>query len=184
MGKLRNDVSFRTAVRRLRPADFLSFEAMSSLALGIGLALTLFLRADVTARINLAGIYLAVLAALLAIVFAGLALVAALLSEAYLRLLRTSDSGLLSFFRPFVLAVGVQTGTLVSAVLYYGTGQYWSPAVEPWLFGIVSVFFFASCLEIVVLTRSVLMHALLRSRLSKVIESEAKRDREGYTSTQ
>lgn len=177
MGNIRRQVGFWTAVGRLRVSDVLSIEAVASLMLGVGLAWLLWRFEDVAKRSEIAGLYVAVVAALVAIVFAGLALVASLLSDSYLRLLETSDSGILGFFRPFLIAVGVQIATVVGALLYSALADALPAGVEPWLFGAVSVFFFASCLEIVVLTRSVLMHALLRTKFASAIESTKQRGR-------
>jgi hypothetical protein len=109
-------------------------------------------------------------------VFAGLALVASLLSEDYLRLLRSGDSGVLGFFRPFMITIGIQVATVLGSVCYVAVARLLFQ-FEPWVFGAVSVLFVASCLEIVALTRSVLMHALLRSRFSEVSDIEAERER-------
>ncbi len=144
----------------------------------------MFVVGDLTSRTALAGNFLAVVAALLGIVFAGLALVVALLSEAYLRLLRSGSNGLLGFFRPFMLAIGLQVFTVIGTVVYLAVaGQIgvaspeWLRNVEPWAFGVLAVCFVASCLELVVLTRSVLLHALLRSELSGVTDLVAQKER-------
>ncbi|UAJ81238.1 hypothetical protein IT072_09795 [Leifsonia sp. ZF2019] len=170
-------MSFWTAVGRLRLSDVFSFETLSSIVLGVGLAWYLAAFGALAQRTSLASSFLAVVAALVAIVFAGLALVASLLSDTYLRLLRTNESGVLGFFRPFLLAVGVQVATLIGTAFYLALSPTLPRPVEEYFFGLVATFFFASCFEIVVLTRSVLMHALLRSRLGELIELETEKER-------
>lgn len=176
MGSVRRTVGFWTAVGRLRLSDLVTVEAGTSVVLGAGLSWLLWAYGDLAARTHIAESYLAVSAALVAIVFAGLALVASLLSDSYLRLLDSSDSGVLGFFRPFLIAVGVQVATLVGSLLYSALASLIPPRIEPWIFGALSVLFFASCLEIVVLTRSVLMHALLRNKFASTIENTRARN--------
>jgi len=178
MGKLRSEVGFWTAVGRLRLADVFSIENLFSVLLGAGVGIYLALVGTSGQRVSLAASYLSVVAALVAIVFAGLALVASLLSDAYLRLLQTNEDGVLGFFRPFLLVVGLQVSTVVGTTVYIATARSLSRVPEEVFFGLISVFFFASCLEIVVLTRSVLMHALLRSRLAELVEFQAAKDSE------
>ena len=67
---------------------------------------------------------------------------------------------------------------MLGAVGYVAMAPYVPTEVEPWLFGALCVFFVASCLEVVVLMRSVFMHALLRTRFAQVLENERKRQRE------
>lgn len=181
MGRTRSEVGFWTAVGRLRLADLVSVESVASVLLAAGFGFLMFQFGTLGARAVVASTYVSVAAALVAIVFAGMALVASLLSDAYLRLLRASDSGVLGFFRPFMLAIGLQVATLVGALLYSALAALIPDGWEPWAFGVVSGFFFASCFEIVVLTRSVLMHALLRTKFGEVLDLEAERERKKRT---
>lgn len=178
MGEVRREVGFWRAVGRMRLRDVFSVETIASGLLGVSLGVGMTLLGTLDARIAVAGLFVSVAAALVAIVFAGVALVTSLLSDAYLRLLQASDSGVLGFLRPFLIAVGIQIATVLGAVGYVAMAPYIPIEVEPWLFGLVSVFFVASCLEVVVLMRSVFMHALLRTRFAQVLESERKRQRE------
>lgn len=182
MGKTRREVGFWTAVGRLSLSDLFSVETFASLALGAGLGVIMWAYGTTDDRTGVASLYVSVVAALVAIVFAGLALVASLLSEAYLRLLRGNESGVLGFFRPFMLAIGLQVATIVGSLVYVALAGIMPEQIEPWVFGAVSVLFFASAFEIVVLTRSVLMHALLRSKFGEVLDFEVERERKRGTS--
>lgn len=179
MGSTRRAVGFWTAVGRLRIRDVFSVESVASLVLGVGLAWLLATYSGLDDRVAVATSYVAVAAALSAIVFAGLALVASLLSDTYLRLLDSGEAGVLGFFRPFLIAIGVQIATVIGSLIYSATADLIPAVVEPWLFGALSVLFFASCLEVVVLTRSVLMHALLRSKFAAVVQTEKDRGQQG-----
>ena len=181
MAKLRSEVGFWSAVGHLRLRDLVSVEFAASIVLGAGLGVLLFQFGTLADRERAAGLFVAVVAALVGIVFAGVALVTSLLSDTYLRLLKASDSGILDFLRPFMLAVGVQVATLISAVFYSALAPSIPAALEPWLFGVIAVLFCASCLEIIVLTRSVFMHAQLRTRFAEVLELDAERERKRRT---
>lgn len=175
MGEVRSEVGFWRAVGRLRLSDVFSVETVASVILGAALGYGLFVLGALGDRVEVARLYVGVAAALVAIVFAGVALVTSLLSDSYLRLLQASDSGVLGFLRPFMIAVGVQITTVLGAVGYAAIAKFIPSGVEPWLFGALSVFFVASCLEVVVLMRSVFMHALLRTKFAQVLENERKR---------
>jgi len=177
VSKIRSEVGFWATVGRLKLSELFSVENISSVLLGAGLAWFLVVNASLEDRVRVAGLYLSVVAALVGIVFAGLALVASLLSEAYMALLRSGDTGVLGFFRPFMLAIGVQVATVLLSLTYCAVAKLISQSLEPWVFGVSSALFFSSCLEIVVLTRSVLMHTLLRSRLNQVVELHGERKR-------
>lgn len=179
MGEVRNEVGFWRAVGRLRLSDVFSMETIASVVLGASLAFGLFAMGTLRDRVEIAGLYVGVAGALVAIVFAGVALVTSLLSDSYLRLLQASDSGVLGFLRPFMLAVGVQIATVLGAVGYAAMARFIPEAWEPWVFGVLSILFVASCLEVVVLMRSVFMHALLRTRFAQVLENERNRQANG-----
>lgn len=175
MGEVRSEVGFWRAIGRLRLRDVFSVETVSSIVLGSGLGVALFFLGTLRDRVEVSGLFVGVAAALVAIVFAGVALVTSLLSDSYLRLLEASDSGVLGFLRPFMIAVGVQIATVLGAVGYSALAKFMPPGVEPWLFGLLAVFFVASCLEVVVLMRSVFMHALLRTKFARILDNERKR---------
>lgn len=177
MDMKRSDVGFWTAVGRLRVGEVFSIETILSVVVGAGLGIALWRLGDLGERTATASNYLVVLPALVAIVFAGLALVAALLSDTYLRLLRSAPSGVLGFFRPFMLAIGVQIGAVLFDVAYLAFASHLPEAAEQIAFGLLSVTFVAACLELVVLTRSVLMHVLLRSKLGEVASADRDRRR-------
>lgn len=184
MGDQRREVGFWNAVGHLRVADLATIETAASLLIGAGLGVWMAVAAGLDARLQLASSFLTVVAALLAIVFAGLALVVSLLSDTYLRLLRSGQSGVIGFFRPFMLAIGLQVFTVIATVTYLAVASQltdvmppWLFVAEPWVFGLLAVCFVGSCLELVVLTRSVLLHALLRSQLSEVTDLALEKQR-------
>lgn len=169
-------MGFWGAVGRLRLSDVVSVENVSSLVLGGAGALVLVLNTSSATRHGVAGDYLAIAAALVGVVFAGLALVVALLSESYMKLLAESTSGVTGFLSPFMIAIGLQVGSLLISVAYRALGEL--PAfvpVEPWFFGAATVLFVTSCLEVIVLARNVFMHARLRVKQQTVTLLEQQR---------
>ena len=148
----------------------------------VGVAGSIFLvkRTDHAARIAFAGDILSLTAALVGVVFAALALVVALLSESYLRLLNSEDGeqGLLAFLSPFMLVIGMQVTTVVGAVAYRAFASLVPKGLEPWLFGALAALFLMSALEIVALARSVVMHGLARAKLREITDlAEARENR-------
>ncbi|WP_133147265.1 hypothetical protein [Mycolicibacterium novocastrense] len=179
MGELRRRVGFLAAVGRLRLSQFATIELGGALVVGIAASIFLVTHTDVTARVGFAGDILSLTAALVGVVFAALALVVALLSESYLRLLNAEDAeqGLLAFLSPFMLVIGIQVTTVVGAVGYRAFANFLPKGLEPWLFGVLVTLFLMSALEIVALARSVVMHGLARAKLREITDLSEERDR-------
>lgn len=178
MGSLRREVGFWGSVGRLRLADLATVEILGGAVLGIAGAVLMVRTLDVGSRISVAGDYLQLVSALLGIVFAGLALVVALISENYLRLLNQGPNGILGFLSPFMIAIGLQVATVLAAVAYRASALKLSGrAVESWAFGVVTVLFVVAALDVVALARSVLMHGLARARLQEVTDLQSERER-------
>ncbi|MCU1482932.1 MAG: hypothetical protein JWQ19_3718 [Subtercola sp.] len=184
MNKLRREVGFWGSVGRLKLSQLLSVEYVSSLLFGVGAAILLTMFGSLDSRISVAGDFLTIAPALVGVVFAGMALVVALMSDAYMRLLAESESGITGFLSPFMIALGIQVSTVVGAVGYRAFAPFMSSETEPWVFGALCVIFIASCLELVVLARNVFMHARLRTRLQEATVSEFQRVRQSKASNQ
>lgn len=177
MNRLRLEVGFWGSVGRLKLKDLFSFEYLSSLVLGVGIAVLLSLFSTPAEREAVAGDYLVIAAALVGVVFAGMALVVALMSDAYMRLLAESDSGVTGFLSPFMLALGLQVSSVLLSVGYRAFAGLLPVLAEQIFFGVISVLFIASALEIVVLARNVFMHARLRVQHQRVTVLEHERIR-------
>jgi hypothetical protein len=176
MAKLRRRFGFWGAVGRLQLSDLVAPEILFGLALGGSGAWLLVSRTTVTERVGSAGDYLALVAALLGVVFAGFALVISLMSDRYLRLLGPPDDGVVNFLSPFILATGLQVGTILGTVAYRAGAPYLPPKLEPWAFGAISVLFAISVLDVVALARSLMMHGVARAKDLEVHDLQAKRD--------
>jgi hypothetical protein len=124
-------------------------------------------------RQAIAGDYLVLLGPFVGLVLAGLAIVIALLSDRYLRLLNEAPEGVLVFLRPFIIAVGIQVGALLGAVAYRAGAAELSLRWEQVLFCAVSFLFVFGSLEVLAVTRNLLAHALLRAEQVKTEDLEA-----------
>lgn len=176
----RRRFGFWAAVGSLRVRDLVSVESVSGTLLGLGLGIFMWHERGIADRVDLAGDFLALVPALLGVVFAGFALVVSILSDAYIRLLATAPSGIVGFLRPFMLAIGLQVSVLMGAVLYRAAAPDVAPTVEPWLFGALSVGFACALLDLVALARSVLMHGVTRAKqveVNDIAEQSARRTR-------
>jgi MFS family permease len=178
MGKLRREFGFWRSLGRMHLSDLMTPEIVSGLLIGAGLAAALDDLTAQAARGSVAGDYLAIAGALLGIVFAGFALVIALLSDDYLRWLEETDSGVIGFLSPFMVSVGLLVATLVGTVLYRALAAQLPRTAEEWCFGIISVLFFTAALDIVALARSVLMHGVARARGLKIRDLQSARNRD------
>jgi hypothetical protein len=178
MAKLRREFGFWGSLGRMRLSDLATPEVVAGVLIGAGLAAALDNVATRSARLAVAGDYLPIAGALLGIVFAGFALVIALMSDDYIRWLEETDSGVTGFLSPFMVSVGLQVAALVGSVIYRATADQLPRTAELWFFGIISVLFFTAALDIVALARSVLMHGVARARGLKIRDLQTARGRD------
>jgi MFS family permease len=177
MGRVRREFGFWRSLGRMRLSDLMTPEIVSGVIIGAGLAAALDGVTSRTARESVAGDYLALTAALLGVVFAGFALIIALMSDDYLRWLDGNDNGVAGFLSPFMVSVGLQIATLIGAVVYRAIADQLPRAAEHWFFGVISVLFFTAALDVIALARSVLMHGVARARGLKIRDLEEARTR-------
>jgi len=178
MARLRREFGFWGSLGRMHLSDLATTEAIAGLLIGAGLAAALDNVSTLSARLAVAGDYLPIAGALLGIVFAGFALVIALMSDDYIRWLEETDSGVTGFLSPFMVSVGLLVTTLVGTVVYRAIAVQLPRTVELWLFGVVSVLFFTAALDIVALARSVMFHGVARARGLKLRDLQSARGRD------
>jgi len=177
MGRLRRQFGFWRSLGRMQLSDLLAPEVIVGVLIGVGLAVTLCLIGTPSARGSVTGDYLVIAGALIGVVFAGFALVIALMSDDYIRWLADTKSGVVGFLSPFVVSIDLQVGTLLGAVLYRALADQLPPTLEKWFFGVVSVSFFTAALDVVAVARSVLMDGVARARDLKIRDLEASQSR-------
>jgi len=177
MTDLRSQVSLWRLIGNLQVKDLVWPNLVIALAVGGGGAYGLSLIATVQDRTSTASDYLYVSGALVAVTFAALALVMGFMSESYVRWLNRGDPGIVPFLAPFVVAIGLQVGTLVAVIAYRALANHLDPAVEKWSFGIVSVLVAYVLVDIVSLAKLLLAHGITRARAISI--DDATRLRQG-----
>lgn len=178
MSRLRRQYGFWRSLGGLHLRDLLAPEIFVGVIVGVMGTLWLVHHETVTERSGIAADYLLIAGPLLGIVFAGFALVIALLADDYLRQLEETESGVVGFLRPFMISIGLQVGAFLAAIAYRAVAAHVSPKLEHWLFGIVTVLFLVAALDVVALARSVLMHGVARGRMLKVHDLSSARSRD------
>ncbi len=111
---------------------------------------------------------------LVGVVFATMALVVSLLSDAYLRLLCGSDRGFLPFMAPFVAGMSIQILAVAIALCYRVVADVYSLG-EPWIFCGLTVVFAYAVMDVISLAKTVIAHAVTRAEYTALTEEQEKR---------
>lgn len=169
---MKHEVGFWRSLRRLSGEDIFGPELLGAVIIGIGGGVALLANTSVSDRLNIAADFLIVIGPLLGVVFAAFALVIALFSDSYLRLLNESAGGVEGFLRPFIVAIGVQVGAVLAAVAYRAAGDWLPSKVEVGAFLVLCFLFVFALLDVVALGRGVLAHGITRGRDVRVRDLE------------
>jgi hypothetical protein len=171
--KLRRELGFWPALGSLKLGELItSPEVVWAFILGVGGSIGLLFFTKVPERQSMAGDFLLLLGPLVGVVLAGLALIIALMTDSYLRLLSEASDGVLGFVRPFIIAIGIQIGALLGAVIYRIVASHLPHRVEQIAFVVLCFLFVAAVLEVVALTRNLFGHAVLRAAQASTEEAE------------
>lgn len=154
-------------------------EFIGAFLVGAGGGFLLLQITNMNERISVAGDALVLSGALLGIVFAGFALVVGLLSDSYLRWLEETPSGVEGFFASFIVAVGIQVGTLLMALGYRAAAPHLDQTLERWLFGVLCFLVVFAALDVVALARDVYAHGVARARGIRIDELRNRRKSAG-----
>ena len=181
----RPEISFWRSVRGLPGTDLLGWVTGWSLLIGIPGGVALLASTEAGRRVSIAGDFLVLTAPLLGVVFAAFALVIALFSDDYLVLLEESEEGTTGFLRPFLVAIGLQVGALLT-VLTYRAGSaalvsagVWGSRIEVGLFLVMVTLVAMALLDVLALAQNVMLHGLARARSARIrrLEDDAKASR-------
>jgi hypothetical protein len=167
---------FWRSLRQLSGEDILSPELLLALLIGIGGGVGLLTQTAASDRHGLASDFLIVIGPLLGVVFAAFALVIALLSDSYLVALSENKDGVAAFFRPFLVAIGIQVWALLLTIIYRAGMAYLPSKVEVGLFLVVCFFFVFALLDVIALARNVFAHGVTRGEEAVIqkLEEQAK----------
>jgi hypothetical protein len=140
------------------------------LTFGIGGGVALLSSSNVEDRVGLAGDGLMILGVLLGVVFAAFALLIALMSDDYIKLLDKAEGGIIAFLRPFMIAVGMQVSAIFVTFVYRAGATDLDGKVEVGIFLAWAFLFAFVVADVLALTRSIMLHGVNRARLAHVPE--------------
>jgi hypothetical protein len=146
-----------------RLKDALWPETALGLLIGGGGAFLVVRSTDVGERIGAMGDVLALAGALLAVIFAALAIVVSLPSTSYLRMLGETTGGMRKFLDPFLVAVGTQIALLLLTLAYRFVADDVASWIEHAAFYVIGTLFVFGVLDVANLARQLVRHGVLRA---------------------
>lgn len=164
MNEQRRQVGFLGSIRRTPLGSLMWPEGTIAVVVGIGGGIALLNSTTASERVTTVGDGLQLLGVLLGVVFAAFALLIALFSDEYIRLLTKAEGGLIVFLRPFIIAIGCQVTTLFVTMGYRATATDLDSRIEVGVFLAWAFLFAFSLADVVSLGRSIMLHGLFRAR--------------------
>jgi hypothetical protein len=155
-------------------------EGLLAIVIGVGGATAALHVTKLPERLSIAGDLLFLSGALLAVVFAALAIVVSLDSPSYLLMLHdTPEGGMRRFLDPFLVAVGTQI-----AVVFLGLGyRLLAASLGTWperaMFAVLGFLFVFGLLDIAALARQLVRHGILRAADAALTGAEKGQQRGG-----
>jgi hypothetical protein len=173
---MERNFGFWRSLRKLGGEDIFSVELLAAVVVGIGGGVALLTQTKVAERHDVASDFLIVVGPLLGVVFAAFALVIALLADSYLIALSANKDGVAAFFRPFLVSIGLQVGTLLMTIAYRASSEHVPSKAEVGLFLAMCFLFVLSLLDVVALGRNVFAHGVTRGEDAVIrnLEDQAK----------
>ena len=160
----RRSVGFITSLSHMTLGSLLWPEGVLSAVIGLGGGGGILYLTRLSERISLVGSAFTVLGVLLGVVFAAFALLIALLSDEYIQILGHANDGVIAFFRPFIVAVGLQVTTIFVGLGYGAAAPHIPAGYEGAAFLIWAFLFSYVLIDVVALTRMITMHGMARAR--------------------
>ena len=114
-------------------------------------------------RISIANDILAATTGLLGVLFAAFAIVAALTSDEYTRLLNQAKGGIYSFYSLFIIVIGVAVGTIFCSIAYKASAEHFPLVYEIPFFFLLIFLFSYTILNVVALSRNIFAHGVTRA---------------------
>ena len=166
MAELRRQVGFVPALVKVGARSLLWPEGFWALVVGGAGGVVLTRCSTLKVRLDVAADGLVVLAPLLGVVLAALTLVIVISSDEYTRFLGKASEGILGFYRPFIIAIGLEIWTILTIIGYRAVAQELPSIWERLVFCAMCILIVFTLLDILAIARNVLMHALTRSKLN------------------
>ena len=165
MGELRRSVGLLRALRHTRIRALVWPEGVVAAVLGFGGSELLVRYGDLELRRSIAADALVVLAPLLGVVLAALTIVIAVSSDDYVRLLSKAEDGVKAFYRPFIVAIGLEISAILLVIGYRASAELLISPAESWVFRLSCFLVVFAIVDVLAVGRNVVMHALTRARL-------------------
>ena len=150
-------------LKDMKAGELLWPELTSGLLIGVGGGVWIVDTTHLDGRLTLVSEMLPLAGALLAVVFAGLALVVSIPSQDYIRAMaQVPGGGIVRFLDPFLIAVGTQVGLILLAFAYQAGAKHVTPPIEHAAFYVIGFLLVLGLLNIVALARSLVRHGVNR----------------------
>jgi hypothetical protein len=147
-------------------------EGVPALVIGGGGAVLALRASHLPARVSAMSDLLFLSGAVLAVVFAALALVVSIPSSAYLRELSETRRGIQGFLDPFLVAVGIQVLLILLALGYKLAATGLPRVAEHIAFYAVGCIFVYGLLDVAALARSLIRHGIYRAALARQADDD------------
>jgi MFS family permease len=150
-------------VRNSTVASLIGFEGVFGLVFAATATIGAHRFLDVKERVSIANDFLSTTTGLLGVVFAAFALVGALMSDGYTRILQRTKGRVNSFFSPFIIVIGAAVGTILSTICYKAIAEHVPASFELPLFWTSVFLFLYTLLNVVALSRNIFAHGVTRA---------------------
>lgn len=129
-------------------------------------------------RVSVVNDILSATTGMLGVLFAAFAIVAALMSDGYTRLLNRAEGRIHAFYSLFIIVIGVAVGVILLAIAYKASANHLSLGYELPMFFMLVFLFSYTILNIVALTRNIFAHGVTRAMFLELEENRRSRDEE------
>ena len=164
----RRNVGFLPSLGKLSLWGFLWPEGFVALGFGVGGGAVAYHLTKVPERVNLVNTAYPVLGVLLGVVFAALALLISFPTDEHVRRLdEGTPGGIIGFYRPFIVAIGLQVTTIFLGIAYVAVAVHVVDDLEHAAFLVWTFLLSYVLADVVGLTRNVVMHGLVRAMAAK-----------------
>jgi uncharacterized membrane protein len=126
-------------------------------------------------RVSIANDMLATTTGILGVIFASFAIVAALMSDSYVRLLNKKEGRLKQFYSIFIIVIGFAVCSIALAISYKATAEHLPTQYEAPLFFASLFCFLYTLFNVVALARNIFGHGVTRAALLQK-EDELRRE--------
>lgn len=165
MGVLRKEFGFRTALRNHFWKSVFSLEFLLSTCISIGVVLLLFAAPETLDNNQFLPIIAGINVTIAGITFTGLTLVATLFSRKYLNNPNELEPNSITFFRPYIFAIGVQTFALIICIVVIFGLDYFLFEISVSLIGFQILITVFGLFELIALSRNITYHVVARTRM-------------------